>query len=106
MTRAPRHEQEDDGLRLGRIMRALGASGLSPTESSRLFAVRQQLGQRNRAQTDAALLQKPAAADSSGVTVLIKMVLAVHRINPDLLNRPNMRTLFLGNRLVQIEEDA
>ena len=59
------------GLRSQRIGRTVGCPAAF---------LAQQLGQRNRTQPDAALLQKPAAADGPGSRLV--GVLAVHRIGP------------------------
>ncbi len=79
MARPARHEQEDYVLRLGRKVRGLRGQRIDRT--ARRGAANppiQQLGQRDRTQPDAALLQKPAAADAARVGVAVEMVLAVH----------------------------
>ena len=66
MARRARHEQVNDVLRLGREMRLRGASGLVMRRVGRgrdcVFA--HQRMQRDRAETDAAFLQEPAAGNA------------------------------------------
>ncbi len=79
MARAARHEQENYALRFGRRGRGLRGQWIDRTAGRcATNTTIHQLGQRDRTESDAALLQKPAAADAARVGVAVEMVLAVH----------------------------
>ena len=62
----------------------------------RVTRLAEQLGKGHRSQADAALLQEPAARDESAIGLTIQVVLAVHE----------MQLLFLGDRLIEVQQDA
>ncbi len=79
------HEQEQDPLGLGRIMRrprSHGIEGQGPgrVDVGRVSLLLQQLAQRHGTEPDAALFEEPSPGDLAGVGMSIDMILTVHGV--------------------------
>src|SRR5437879_11425808 len=75
------HEQEDDALGPGGVMRPPWRKWIrGRRRRDRVFA--KQLAQSDRAQADAALLEEPPARDEPGIRAAIKIILTVHGKRP------------------------
>src|SRR5690606_19902704 len=77
VARTAGHEEKDDVLRLRLEMGVLGRKWIDGTRRGETVLLEQRT-ERDGAETDAALLEEPAAVDGSWALTTMKMVLAVH----------------------------
>ena len=80
MTGSPRHEQEDDVLDSGRVVRSPGGQGMIGGRGRRrcIPGLPHEPAQSHGSQSNSALLQKPAPADRPRVQFAPQMILAAH----------------------------
>src|SRR6185436_13497067 len=96
-----RHEKENDAFRFWRKMRLFRSEWIGEGGWRGPTAVPKEAAQGDGAQTDAALLEKPATGDEGAIGGTIKMRLAIHKRSAMAGIRSLWRSVVYGRQNVK-----